>query len=131
MRTKDFTVARSRSLTAALASATAAVVLLGAPQLASATTKITCSAKMSVPAPHQNTTTVVEVHSIGTASVTTVAHYKSTATSHTGTTNSAGNVNISYAISRATIGYKVVVNVTVSKKGDTTGTCSTSFTPSK
>ncbi|HSY16132.1 MAG TPA: hypothetical protein VK816_09110 [Jatrophihabitantaceae bacterium] len=94
-----------------------------------AASKLTCTAKMSKAHPSHNTTTDVLVHSLSAVSVKTVAQYKSTATSHTAETNSSGNAAVAYDISRATYGYKVVVTVTVSKKGKTAGSCSTSFTP--
>ena len=84
---------------------------------------------MSNAKPKQNTSIAVEVHSAAAVAVTTSAKYKTTTTKHTGTTNSAGNVNITYAISRATVGFKVVVSVSVAKRGYTSGACSTSFTP--
>lgn len=110
----------------------AASGLLAAPAGAStgpAITKLTCSAKMSNSRPKQYSTIQVEIHSAAAASVTTSAKYRTTITKHAGKTNSAGNVNIAYKISRATVGFKVVVSVSVAKAGYTTGGCSTSFTP--
>ena len=59
--------------------------------------------------------------------MTTVAHYKTTSTTHHGTGGQRGNVYISYN-SGAIPGYKVKVSVSV-KSGTRRGSCSTSFTP--
>jgi len=63
------------------------------------------------------------------ASVKTVAHYKTTDTTHYGTTVSDGKCVIDYYISNATVGYTVVVSMTASY-GGLSATTSTSFTPS-
>jgi hypothetical protein len=83
---------------------------------------------MSNPHPADYTYTSVRVHTGNFAAVTTVAHYKTTNTTHHGTAGRKGNVSISYYISGATPGYKVKVSVSV-RKGSRTGSCSTSFTP--
>jgi ribosomal protein S6 len=83
---------------------------------------------MSNASPTQNSTINVLVSTSASASVATLAHYKTTATAHTGTANSLGKASIAYRISRATKGYRVVVSVTV-RKGSATGTCSTAFVP--
>ena len=62
------------------------------------------------------------------ATVKTVAHYKTTDTTKTGTTDSNGEAVINYSIGNATPGYKVWVDVTVSYQGNT-ATTMTSFTP--
>jgi hypothetical protein len=85
---------------------------------------------MSKASPKQYTTTDVNVTSWGGTSVKTVAHYKTKATTHHGETNSHGKASISYYISGATAGYRVVVDVTVSKGGKSSS-CSTSFTPTR
>jgi hypothetical protein len=84
---------------------------------------------MSNAHPTRNSTTDVLVSTVGRAAVTTVAHYKTTATTHHATANAAGKAVIAYKISRATKGFRVVVSVKV-QKGGRSGSCSTSFTPS-
>jgi len=54
-----------------------------------------------------------------------VAHYKTTDTTKTGTTNASGSADIPYSISGATSGYRVNVDVDVAGKEH----CGTSFTP--
>ena len=95
---------------------------------ADAATKIPCSAHMSNSKPKQNSTTNVLVTTAGSAAVTTVAHFKTTNTTHKATASKSGKASIAYKVARATKGYKIVVSVTV-KKGASTATCSTSFTP--
>ena len=62
---------------------------------------------------------------LAAASVTTVAHYKTTDTTKAGTTGADGKADIPYAISGATSGFSVRVDVNVAGKE----TCSTQFTP--
>ena len=90
---------------------------------------LSCAASMSNASPPDYSTTDVIVHTAAGASVTTVAHYKSTNTTHNGAADSSGVATIPYEISRATVGYTVEVGVTVSAAG-AAATCSTSFTPS-
>jgi hypothetical protein len=61
--------------------------------------------------------------------VTATAHYKTTDTSHSGVAASNGIADLPFRISRATIGYTVPVDVTVTGHGSSRS-CSTSFTPS-
>jgi hypothetical protein len=89
---------------------------------------VTCSASMSDAHPAQYSSTDVIVHTAAGAGVTATAHYKTTDTTHAGAAGSNGVADIAFKISRATIGYQVEVDVTVSSHG-TTGSCSTSFTP--
>ncbi len=49
----------------------------------------------------------VNVHTAPFAGLTTVAHYRTTSTTHHGTAGRKGNVSISYYISGATPGYRV------------------------
>lgn len=105
----------------------AAALLVPAPG-ADAASRLPCTARMSNPSPLQYSRTDVLVHSVRAAVVTTTAHYKTTNTTHTGTTNAAGNADIAYRISRATRGFRVIVSVVV-RKGASVGTCSTSFVP--
>ena len=103
---------------------TSAPVTSPPPQPAS----LTCTASMSNSAPSDNTTDDVSVQTSAGASVTATAHYKSTNTTHSGTANGSGQASIPFDIGRATIGYTVKVDVTVSS-GSATASCSTSFTP--
>jgi hypothetical protein len=89
---------------------------------------LTCAASMSNTQPADNSTTDVIVHTgVAGANVTTTAHYKTTSTTHSAVATD-GNVDIPYDISRATHGYPVEVDVTVTAAG-ATQSCSTSFTP--
>jgi hypothetical protein len=106
-----------------------AVTTTVAPPAPTQSSALTCSASMSNSSPSQYSTVDVIVHAgVGGASVTATAHYKSTNTTHTGTAGSNGVASIPFYISRATIGYQVEVDVTVSAAGSTRS-CSTSFTP--
>ena len=78
--------------------------------------------------PADYTTTDVRVHTVGGASVTTIAHYKTTNHKKTGTAGVRGNATIPYYISGATPGYHVVVSVRV-VHGNRSGSCSTWFIP--
>jgi len=85
-----------------------------------------CTAAMDNANPAKYSTVHVLVSShLANASVTTVAHYKSTDTTKTGTTDGAGKADIAYSISGASSGYSVKVDVNVAGKE----TCSTQFTP--
>jgi len=109
---------------AGAATATAAVAAPAAP----ASAALTCQASMSNNHPADYTTTDVRVHTVGYASVTTIAHYKTTNHKKTGTAGVRGNATIAYYISGATPGYKVVVSVRV-VHGGRSGSCSTWFIP--
>ena len=95
---------------------------------APASTSLPCHASMSNSHPRDYTTTYVKVHTAGYASVTTVAHYKTTNHKKSGTAGKKGNASIGYYISGATPGYKVVVSVRVAR-GKRSGSCSTWFIP--
>lgn len=102
-----------------------------APHTVAVANPLICQAAMSTSRPKDNTKVDVVVRTkVAGASVTTTAKYKTTKTTHTGKTVSTGNASIPYQIGRATIGFKVVVSVSV-KAGGLTKTCSTSFTPIK
>lgn len=92
------------------------------------TSALTCRASMSDSTPKQYSNVYVRVRTAAYAKVRTVARYKTTNTVKRGTANSAGRANIRYYISGATPGYRVRVNVTVTKNGRTS-TCTTSFVP--
>jgi hypothetical protein len=115
-------------LGATMTGAIGATALTGGVAMASPATPLACSASMSNAHPADYTTTNVRVHTGNFAAVTTVAHYKTTNTTHRAAAGRKGNVSIAYHISDATAGYKVKVSVSV-KKGTRTGSCSTSFTP--
>ena len=111
--------------------AVAALLTAGAaaPALASpASTPLPCHASMSNNHPRDYTTTHVQVHTAAYASVTTIAHYKTTNHKKTGKAGVRGNASISYYISGAKPGYRVVVSVRV-VRGNRSGSCSTWFTP--
>jgi hypothetical protein len=90
---------------------------------------LTCSASVSNSSPTDYSTVDVIVGTgLSGATVTATAHYKSTDTTHTGTAASNGVATIPFHIARATVGYQVRVDVTVSGAGSTSS-CSTAFTP--
>jgi hypothetical protein len=113
---------------ATAAVAIGATALTGGVAMAAPATPLPCSASMSNSHPKDFTTTKVQVHTATFAAVKTVAHYRTTNTTHRGTAGHKGNLSIPYYISGATPGFRVKVSVTV-KKGSRTGSCSTSFTP--
>ena len=118
-----------RTLIAATAAgAIGATAFTSGTAMAAPAKPLACSASMSNPHPADYTYTNVRVHTGDFASVKTVAHYRTTNTTHHGTAGRKGNASIRYYISGATPGYTVRVTVTV-KKGSRTGSCSTSFTP--
>ena len=87
-----------------------------------------CHASVSNAAPAQYSTVQVHVSTVGGASVTTVAHFKTKDTTHAALATGGGQAATSFPISRATKGYRVVVSVFV-HKGSASGACSTGFTP--
>jgi hypothetical protein len=95
---------------------------------AQTSTSLRCSAWMSNSHPADFTTTNVRVHTVKFAKVKTVAHYRTTDTTHHAKANSHGRASIPYRISDATPGFKVKVDVTVRKNGRV-GHCHTAFTP--
>ncbi len=121
---------RARIAVAASAAAaiTATVLSGGVAVAAPDASRLPCKATMSNAHPADYTTTDVRVHTAAYAHVTTVAHYKTTKTTHHRTAGRKGNATVPYYISGATPGYKVKVSVSV-VKGNRTGSCSTSFTP--
>ena len=131
---------RLLSATAVAATPVAAVVLtvaLSVPASASSAQpaqavvqagQLTCSASMTNSHPADYTSTGVKVSTAAFAHIETVAHYKTVTHPKYGTANSAGKKTVWYYISGATPGYRVVVDVYVSRNG-WKGSCSTSFTP--
>ena len=89
---------------------------------------LTCTASMSNSTPSDNSTDDVYVRTAAGATVSATAHYKSTNTTHTGAANGSGMASVVFDIGRATVGYTVQVDVTVSLSGES-GSCSTQFTP--
>lgn len=110
----------------------AAAVLVAVPAVASspasAAGSLTCRASVSDSTPKQYSDVYVRVKTEARAKVRTVAHYKTTDTTHTGKANAKGVAHIKYYISGATAGYRVYVDVTVTKSGHSRS-CSTSFVP--
>lgn len=99
-----------------------------APAPAPSSARISCRASVSSSSPADYTTVYVYVRTAAGASVTTVAHYKTTDHPQTATADGAGQATIAYYISGATPGYQVLVDVSVSS-GSRTASCSTAFTP--
>jgi hypothetical protein len=99
-----------------------------APTTAAPVAALSCSASMSNATPAQYTTTTVIVRTAAGAYATATAHYKSTNTTNSATAGSNGVADIPFKISRATKGYTVMVDVTVSLNGRS-ASCTTSFTP--
>jgi len=116
------------AVTAVAAQAVASPAVASPAVAAPASAALTCHASMSDNHPRDYTTTDVRVHTAAHASVTTVAHYRTTNHKKTGTAGSGGNASIGYYISGATPGYRVVVSVRV-VSGHRSGSCSTWFTP--
>jgi hypothetical protein len=112
----------------ALLAATAGVFVAAPAGAAPSPAPLTCHASMSNSHPKDYSTTDVLVSTVGSAAVTTTAHYLSKPTIHHGVANAAGKAVIAYKISRATKNFRVVVTVKV-QKGSRSGSCSTSFTP--
>ena len=114
-----------------LAGLAAAGLMAGSPLLvpASATAAVPmCRATMSDSTPAQYSNVYVRVRTASYAAVKTVAHYKTTNTVRKGKANGQGRASIKYYISGATPGYRVKVDVTVTKNGRSNH-CTTSFTP--
>lgn len=116
---------------AALLTAGAAVPALASPPIAAPTSAaLPYHASMSNNHPRDYTTTHVQVHTAAYASVTTIAHYRTTNHKKTGKAGVRGNASIGYYISGAKPGYRVVVSVRV-VQGNRSGNCSTWFTPNR
>ena len=117
-------------MTAAVALPTMAITVAVAalPASAAPARALPCHASMSNSHPRDYTTTDVRVRTAAHAGVTTVAHYRTVNRRHHRTANARGRATVPYYISGATPGYKVIVDVYVSK-GNRKGSCKTSFTP--
>jgi hypothetical protein len=103
-----------------------------APAPAPATTAMSqgmsCTAAVSNSQPADYTTVDVTVRTAAGATVTTVAHYKTTSHQMTAVADASGVATIGYYISGATPGFTVVVDVSAAV-GSQAASCSTSFTP--
>jgi hypothetical protein len=91
--------------------------------------QLICFATMSdlSPADYSITAVIVQTGK-PSAKVTTMAHYQTGITTHTGISGMDGNASIDYQIADAPSGVPVRVDVTVSD-GVTTQSCITGFTP--
>jgi hypothetical protein len=98
------------------------------PATGTAVTALRCRASMTNSRPRDYTTTGVRVRTVAHARVVTVAHYRTTDHRKAGRANGHGRATIWYNVSGATPGFRVTVDVRVSR-GRRTGSCSTSFVP--
>jgi hypothetical protein len=115
---------------AAAAVLSAGTMALSSAPVASASSQaaLRCHAWMSNNRPKDYTTTDVNVSTVRSAKVRTIAHYKTTDTTHRATANSRGRATVPYYISGATPGFRVRVSVRV-KSGGRTAYCHASFIP--
>lgn len=120
-------IAPKRALSATAVAFVAASTLTLGPGPADAA-GLSCHASMSDATPKRYSNVYVRVRTAPAAKVRTVAHYKTTNTAHRKKANRKGRASIKYYISSATAGYRVHVDVTVSKNGHSKH-CSTSFVP--
>jgi hypothetical protein len=114
-------------LAATLFTAAFSVPASASPAIAQAS-RLTCGASMTNSHPADYTSTGIKVRTAAYADIETVAHYKTVTHRKYRTANGAGQETVWYYISGATPGYRVVVDVYVSRHGSS-GSCSTSFTP--
>jgi hypothetical protein len=112
-----------RALAAVPAAAALALALTAAPAAG-----LRCHASMTNSRPADYTSTGVRVRTVAYARATTIAHYRTTNHKKSRKTGSQGRKTIWYYISSATPGFRVVVDVYVSR-GSRKGKCSTSFVP--
>jgi hypothetical protein len=89
-----------------------------------------CAASVSNPNPNpiRNSTVDVLVSTVANATVSAAAHYKTTTTAHAAAADATGHAAVRFNISTATVGFTVVVRVTVGVGGQDSS-CETSFTP--
>lgn len=115
---------------ALIAAAVASSVLLPpAPAVARASSKaLACYASVSDAHPSDYSTTTVYVETVPNAHVTTSAHYRTTTNTESAKADSHGRAAISYDVSDATEGFKVIVTVRV-QSGSRPGHCQTSYVP--
>lgn len=123
----------SSTLVRRFVSAGAVAALAASPMLAPTSADaavLVCRASMSDATPSQYSNVTVRVKTAPYAAVRTVAHYKTTDTVKRRKANGKGRANVGYYISGSTPGFKVVVDVRVSKNGKVRN-CRTSFTAHK
>jgi hypothetical protein len=89
---------------------------------------MSCTAAVSNSQPADYTTVDITVRTAAGATVTTVAHYKTTSHQMTAVADASGVATIGYYISGATPGFTVVVDVSA-VAGSQSASCSASFTP--
>jgi hypothetical protein len=89
---------------------------------------LSCSATVSNSSPADYTTVDVTVRTAAGATVTTVAHYKTTNHQLSAVADASGVGTVAYYISGATPGFTVEVDVSAAT-GSRSASCSTSFTP--
>jgi hypothetical protein len=135
---KEANVSRFLARVALLAAGIASVLVASPGSLAYATVhgarvevsaaRLSCHAAMTNRHPRDYTSTGIKVRTAPFAHIRTVAHYKTTNHPKTRQANANGRRTVWYYISGATPGFRVVVDVFVSKHGRR-GSCSTAFTP--
>ena len=128
--TRAATTTAAATTTTPAVTTTKAQVVTSPPATSPPTTnpppRATCAASVSNPTPVKNSNVTVSItSSVPNAGASVTAHYKSTNTQKSATTNSTGSASVTYDIGGATSGYTVVVDVTVGG----VASCSTSFTP--
>ena len=119
-----------------LAGIAASTLLVGAPLVSvplltaapAQAAGLLCRAHMGDATPKQYTYDRVYVRSGRFVHIRTVAHYKTTDTTKHGRTDRTGHGSTNYYLSGATPGYRVYVDVWLSKNGRH-GHCRTSFVP--
>jgi hypothetical protein len=85
-----------------------------------------CSASMANPTPGDGGSETLHVTSnVPNAAVHLVVRYKTKNTSYSGATDASGAGSVTFGIGRPTVGYTVVVDITVGQQAS----CSTAFTP--
>ena len=106
----------------------AGLTLSGSAAIADVQAGLPCAATATPVRPAQYSNVVIRVETAARADVTAVAHYKTTNTTKRAVADLHGIAKPTFYISGATVGYRVVVDVTVTK-GLRRGSCSTSFVP--
>jgi len=111
-----------------LSTAVAAPAPAPGPAKAATSSGLSCSASVSTSSPADYSTVEVTVRTAAAATVTTVAHYKTTSHQLTAVADASGVATVGYYISGATPGFTVVVDVSAAE-GSQSASCSTAFTP--
>jgi hypothetical protein len=118
-------------ITTALIPAIALALTIAPPSASAAgapTAALPCHASMTNAHPADFTSTGVKVRTVAYAHIKTVAHYRTTNHPKYRRANAEGHRTVWYYVSGATPGYRVVVDVYVSRH-HRTGSCQTAFTP--